>query len=942
MEETAQSNYKIGVIYKRSKILKSWNKRSIVLNYIKGTLSLRKGKAAKEKVILLENYEVQWVGKPKKSKVYYFNLKAVKDISSQKYKRVIIGDVNEQNAHMWMEEVEKIIDKNYIVQAVGGLTPYQLSQKQKELSLQQNGEQKKNQVYQKNGMLGVPPTSQFMNNQGGAQNSLKNDIPLNGNNVINLNGKKNGNGNGRQVVNINKEEDYDELIKQFESCCQYGENNADEYDERKPNERGLFIPNFNVIYNIQFMPDTIQDNPGIESIYENAPESIKEEVQQVLEGYYKKRKHFLEALYAKVNCEQIEKNLYKNEDNYVLVQEVPDMKPIEVYEEIQTPSTNEHWNSLIGGYQLQPASQNNNETRNLSLISFNFKYDKGENKLVDKDIVSYRYSIQFANAYFIWEFWHLSKQVDKSIESELQNKMQNLFIIFPDPQNNNSTMLIIRSKFTFQNEDQKQQGQNIMRFLKGFETISKCLLPLSIAQDIIVECNAEQEDGDNADEVDSQVFISIRIDRPVTTGNAEDEYTVQQIDQILEKIEKKSHINECIKAKHEMRIVSGIYQVVKSTKEKGHYCWKHDYRRDEKKGGLTYHNEKLMKEQKAVIMMMIKRIGSNILNGRGIMNISMPVQVFDSKSMIQRLAKGFGHAPNFLEKGGLVNSSIEQIKYTASFLLSSFIMGFNQEKPFNPIIGETVQARLNGCPIYFEQTSHHPPISNYYLYGRGYDLYGCHIPLVNMGANSLTGLLAGNPTVYFKNTQNKVYAIWNSFNLFNTAIGQRSLNCFGRAYVWEPKSNLVLELIYNPNGSSGLSSLFSKKSVIDEVSGAIYKVKPHVIKMLQEAHKPMAKKGELALDLNNDVLQLISKAEGIWCRYLEFDGMRYWDDSKDFPYMCEYEMNPLPSDSRYRYDLLYFQKNDKKKSQDMKEEMEEAQRYDQKIRDLGKKNRKKQ
>lgn len=30
------------------------------------------------------------------------------------------------------------------------------------------------------------------------------------------------------------------------------------------------------------------------------------------------------------------------------------------------------------------------------------------------------------------------------------------------------------------------------------------------------------------------------------------------------------------------------------------------------------------------------------------------------------------------EKGGLVNNNVEQIKYTAAFLLSSFIMGFQQ------------------------------------------------------------------------------------------------------------------------------------------------------------------------------------------------------------------------------------------------------------------------
>lgn len=42
-----QMKYKIGNLYKRSKILKRWNKRSIVLDFIKGTLSMRKGTNSK-------------------------------------------------------------------------------------------------------------------------------------------------------------------------------------------------------------------------------------------------------------------------------------------------------------------------------------------------------------------------------------------------------------------------------------------------------------------------------------------------------------------------------------------------------------------------------------------------------------------------------------------------------------------------------------------------------------------------------------------------------------------------------------------------------------------------------------------------------------------------------------------------------------------------------
>ena len=98
-----------------------------------------------------------------------------------------------------------------------------------------------------------------------------------------------------------------------------------------------------------------------------------------------------------------------------------------------------------------------------------------------------------------------------------------------------------------------------------------------------------------------------------------------------------------------------------------------------------------------------------------------------------------------------------------------------------------------------------------------------------MGANSLTGLLVGNPIIHFKNTNTKIMCLWNSFTVYNTIFGSRSLNCYGRAFVFEPKSNLILELIYNPNNAKGLGSLFQKKHEIDEVSGAIYRVKPEVI-----------------------------------------------------------------------------------------------------------------
>lgn len=52
-----------------------------MLDKLKRTMSLRSGKKSKEKIIKLENYEVYWIGKPAKSKMFSFCIKAINNIS---------------------------------------------------------------------------------------------------------------------------------------------------------------------------------------------------------------------------------------------------------------------------------------------------------------------------------------------------------------------------------------------------------------------------------------------------------------------------------------------------------------------------------------------------------------------------------------------------------------------------------------------------------------------------------------------------------------------------------------------------------------------------------------------------------------------------------------------------------------------------------------------
>jgi hypothetical protein len=71
------------------------------------------------------------------------------------------------------------------------------------------------------------------------------------------------------------------------------------------------------------------------------------------------------------------------------------------------------------------------------------------------------------------------------------------------------------------------------------------------------------------------------------------------------------------------------------------------------------------------------------------------------------------------------------------------------QKPFNPILGETYQGLIDGCPIYGEQISHHPPISSVLLKGRGYTLYANLEAKVDMGLNSANGINDGYVNISF-------------------------------------------------------------------------------------------------------------------------------------------------------------------------------------------------
>ena len=89
----------------------------------------------------------------------------------------------------------------------------------------------------------------------------------------------------------------------------------------------------------------------------------------------------------------------------------------------------------------------------------------------------------------------------------------------------------------------------------------------------------------------------------------------------------------------------------------------------------------------------------------------MPVDIFSPESNLERLFYSLTYAPIILDPVAKEKNVLERFKKVIAFGMSNSPLYLNMEKPFNPILGETFQCWINGCPGFAEQISHHPPIA---------------------------------------------------------------------------------------------------------------------------------------------------------------------------------------------------------------------------------------
>lgn len=329
-----------------------------------------------------------------------------------------------------------------------------------------------------------------------------------------------------------------------------------------------------------------------------------------------------------------------------------------------------------------------------------------------------------------------------------------------------------------------------------------------------------------------------------------------------------------------------------------------------------------IKLQRQAIWDMLRHLGSHILSqGINLTNISLPVQVFEPRSFLERITDSWAYL-DLIEAAANAPDAVERLKYVAGFVIGGLRRQTSTLKPFNPILGETYQAEYpSGAQVFAEQTSHHPPVSSWQVLDkRGkWQFYGNASWQASARGNAIRGQQAGRNAVWFARDGATVAWELPQLHLKGILWGERVLKYTGSITFRDLQNGLTCEVSSDALQAQGVLSYLwkskSKRSLPDQIRGEL---KQHD--------------------------QIIDTVSGSWLRHVDWDkgvsikglqAKRVWDVSTAIVRQPEQILQPLPSDSRHREDLQKLRAGEIAAAGDWKTKLEEAQRQDKHLRKQG-------
>ena len=232
-----------------------------------------------------------------------------------------------------------------------------------------------------------------------------------------------------------------------------------------------------------------------------------------------------------------------------------------------------------------------------------------------------------------------------------------------------------------------------------------------------------------------------------------------------------------------------------------------------------------------------------------------------------------------------------------AFAVSGLYIPSKTLKAFNPLISETFQGEIpyndTKIKIYLEQISNYPNVSRFYITHDTFSMYGYFdISMKHESfGNKITLFLKGHVCLDFKAIKEKVYYIMPNVRVLNGASDNRSTYFTSSMVFADIKNNI-----------KGVIQFATNKKNINSFEGVILSYKyPPKYRFIYDIESEYGKK----LKITNKQNIILSKVNGSWLKNFVCDKEVLWNIDRDVPNFITPVKNSLPSDGRFREDIIW-------------------------------------
>ena len=320
--------------------------------------------------------------------------------------------------------------------------------------------------------------------------------------------------------------------------------------------------------------------------------------------------------------------------------------------------------------------------------------------------------------------------------------------------------------------------------------------------------------------------------------------------------------------------------------------------------GVYCLNQEVIDKQSGIIKEVITQLTKCLWSGTA-MSLSLPIRIFEPRSMLERYTDWFAFAPDLLTKAGSCTDKIEAFKYVVTFSLSALFRSSEQLKPLNPMLGETYQCEWkDGTKFYLEHTNHTPPISHFYIKSSkdlfivsGYIQMEMGGIMKAMFKNAMLMVPKGKITVYLPKLKQTINYQFPKITMGGAIWGQRHVY-FSDHMKFEDTQNNLKAIIAFGNARKEL-----RGKRIHDIYGKIFNYQYTVYDLNQEFYNESIP----SYPFPSNEKDVISEITGSWLEDIKIDNKVYLSIKETVSPQIYPSENVLDSDARYREDKQWLQ-----------------------------------